>query len=69
MTNPPLWKASVAVPKTRAADIVALFELAPPKPQAVLIEEDPFGPDAVVEALYDSPLDQVWLCKSVDGSE
>jgi len=28
----------------RAADLTALFELAPPTPQAVLIAEDPFGP-------------------------
>jgi ribosomal protein L11 methyltransferase len=53
------------VPKTRTADIVALFELAPPKPQAVLIEEDPFGPDAVVEALYDSPPDGELLTRLV----
>jgi hypothetical protein len=30
----------------------AAFELTPPGPQAVLIAEDPFGPDATVEALY-----------------
>jgi ribosomal protein L11 methyltransferase len=48
----PLWKASVTVAKNRSADIAALFELAPPGPQAVLIAEDPFGPDATVEALY-----------------
>src|SRR3954470_24929910 len=54
MTAPPLWKASTTPPKEHAADIAALFELTPPKPQAVLIVEDPFGPNATVEALYDS---------------
>lgn len=58
MTNsPPLWKASVTLAKEQTADIAALFELTPPKPQAVLIVEDPFGPNASVEALYDSPPD------------
>lgn len=53
MTNSPaLWKASVTIAKGRSADIAAVFELAPPGPQAVLITEDPFGPDATVEALY-----------------
>jgi len=47
-----LWKASVTVVKDRSADIAALFELAPPAPNAVLIAEDPFGPNATVEALY-----------------
>jgi ribosomal protein L11 methyltransferase len=55
--TPPLWKASLTVPKARAGDIAALFELAPPKPQAVLVAEDPFGPDATVEALYDTTPD------------
>ncbi len=53
MTSPPLWKACVTVPKALSSDVAALFELTPPAPQAVLIVEDPFGPDAVVEALYD----------------
>ena len=51
-SSPPLWKASVTVAKGRSADIAAVFELAPPGPQAVLIAEDPFGSDATVEALY-----------------
>jgi ribosomal protein L11 methyltransferase len=50
--GPALWKASVTLTKDRSADIAAVFELAPPAPQAVLIAEDPFGPDATVEALY-----------------
>ena len=36
-TSPPLWKASVTLAKEQTADIAALFELTPPKPQAVLI--------------------------------
>ena len=54
---PPLWKASVTVPKALSSDIASLFELTPPAPQAVLIVEDPFGPDAIVEALYDCEAD------------
>ena len=50
--NPPLWKASVALRKAEAPDVVALFELTPPRPQAVLIAEEPFTDDATVEALY-----------------
>ena len=61
MTTPPLWKASVSLTKADAADVTALLELAPPKPQAVLIVEDPFGPDAIVEALYDSEPDAAFL--------
>src|SRR5688572_7362381 len=57
MQGPALWKAAVTVPKRRSADIAAVFELAPPGPQAVLIAEDPFGPDATVEALYQEPPD------------
>jgi ribosomal protein L11 methyltransferase len=52
-TQPPLWKASVPCKKTDAPDIVAALELAPPSPQAVLVQEDPFREDGVVEALYD----------------
>jgi len=43
------------VPKQAAADIAAAFELAPPRPQSVLISENPFEEDATVEALYDTP--------------
>lgn len=50
---PPLWKASVTLPKERSSDIAAVFEITPaPAPQAVLIAEDPFGPKATVDALY-----------------
>jgi ribosomal protein L11 methyltransferase len=51
MTNPPLWKASVVVAKESAGDISAAFELGT-SPQAVIIHEEPFKPDAIVEALY-----------------
>jgi ribosomal protein L11 methyltransferase len=67
-TKPPLWKAWVTLPKEQAADVVALFELTPPAPQAVLTEEEPFGPDATVEALYDVPPDRIFLSQLV-GSE
>ena len=52
MSSPPLWKASVTLAKSGAADVAAVFELAPPAPQAVLVEEEPFGPNATVESLY-----------------
>ncbi len=64
-SNPPLWKASVTLPKAEAPDVVALFELAPPTPQAVLIAEDPFGPDATVEALYQPEPDVALLSRLV----
>ena len=48
---PPLWKASLVVAKAEAGDISAAFELGT-SPQAVLIHEEPFKTDAVVEALY-----------------
>ncbi len=66
--NPPLWKAAVTVTKDRAADVAAVFELAPPEPQAVLIAEDPFGPNATVEALYPEPPDANLLSSLVGQS-
>ena len=68
MQTPALWKAAVTVPKDRSADIAAVFELAPPAPQAVLIAEDPFGPDATVEALYQEQPDANLLTKLVGKS-
>ena len=50
---PPLWKASVRLTKTEARDLAAVFEISFPRPQAVLISEDPFRDEAEVEALYD----------------
>ena len=66
--SPPLWKAAVTVTKNRSADIAALFELAPPSPNAVLIAEDPFGPNATVEALYPEPPDANLLSTLVGQS-
>lgn len=53
MPSPPLWKASITLTKAEAADVAALLELTPPGPQAVLVEEEPFGRSAIVEALYE----------------
>ncbi len=50
--SPPLWKASVTLAKADAPNAAAALELAPPEPQAVLVEEEPFGKSATVEALY-----------------
>ncbi|HEY4266078.1 MAG TPA: 50S ribosomal protein L11 methyltransferase [Micropepsaceae bacterium] len=61
--SPPLWKASATVAKDAAANIAALVELAPPAPQAVLIVEDPFGPESTVEALYTAPPDSGFLTR------
>jgi ribosomal protein L11 methyltransferase len=60
--NPPLWKASVVVAKESAGDISAAFELGT-APQAVLIHEEPFKPDAIVEALYTEMPDGELLSK------
>ena len=62
MTNPPLWKASVAAFKTDAADIAAALELEG-SAQAVLIAEEPFADGAVVEALYTEPPDAAFLSR------
>jgi ribosomal protein L11 methyltransferase len=48
----PIWKASVRLAKTRAGEAAALFELTPPRPLAVLVDEEPFGAMATVESLY-----------------
>jgi ribosomal protein L11 methyltransferase len=65
MTDPPLWKASVTLAKELAADASAVLELAPPAPQAVLIAEEPFQPDATVEALYSEKPDAALLSRIV----
>ncbi|HVZ69336.1 MAG TPA: 50S ribosomal protein L11 methyltransferase [Rhizomicrobium sp.] len=52
MNAPPLWKAMVSVRKSESSDVIALLDLTPPSPQAVLISEDPFKDEAIVEALY-----------------
>ncbi len=42
----------VSVRKSESSDVIALLDLTPPSPQAVLISEDPFKDEAIVEALY-----------------
>jgi len=61
--NPPLWKASIILKKSEAADVRAVLELTPPRPQAVLTAEEPFSDEAVVEALYDVVPDGDLLAK------
>ena len=62
MTNPPLWKASVALTKAESADVCAALELGS-EPQAVLIVEEPFADGAVVEALYAEEPDAAYLSR------
>jgi ribosomal protein L11 methyltransferase len=62
MPTPPLWKASVALDKAAAPDLASLLELAS-EPQAVLIVEEPFGPGAMVEALYTDEPDAAFLSR------
>lgn len=62
MTNPPLWKAWVALTKTQAADAAAALELGGDA-QAVLIVEEPFADGAVVEALYTEAPDAAYLSR------
>jgi ribosomal protein L11 methyltransferase len=65
MNTPPLWKASVVLAKSQAPDVAALIELTPPRPQAVLISEEPFADEATVEALYAEMPDGEFLSKLV----
>jgi ribosomal protein L11 methyltransferase len=60
MTNPPLWKASIALTKFEAGDAAAALEL-DGSAQAVLIVEEPFAEGAVVEALYTEEPDAAYL--------
>jgi ribosomal protein L11 methyltransferase len=62
MPAPPLWKVSIGLEKTAAPDMASLLELAS-APQAVLIVEEPFGPGAVVEALYTDEPDAAFLSR------
>ena len=62
MTHPPLWKASIALNKAEAADIAAALELEG-SAQAVLIAEEPFADEAVVEALYTDEPDAAFLSR------
>ncbi|MDE2182793.1 MAG: 50S ribosomal protein L11 methyltransferase [Alphaproteobacteria bacterium] len=63
MPAPPLWKASAVVRKAEAADVMALLEITPPRPQAVLTAEESFRDECVVEALYDVMPDGDLLAK------
>ena len=67
MPSPPLWKASVALPKAEAADVCAALEL-DGSAQAVLIAEEPFADEAVVEALYTEAPDARYLSR-ITGRE
>lgn len=60
--NPPLWKAHITLAKGEASDMASLIELAS-EPQAVLIAEEPFGPEATVEALYTDEPDAAYLTR------
>jgi ribosomal protein L11 methyltransferase len=60
--NPPLWKASVQLSKTEAANVAAALEL-DGSAQAVLIAEEPFADHAVVEALYTAAPDAAYLSR------
>jgi ribosomal protein L11 methyltransferase len=62
MPSPPLWKAFAALEKREAPDLASLLELSS-APQAVLIVEEPFGPGAVVEALYTDEPDAALLSR------
>ena len=64
MTNPPLWKASIALTKFEAGDAAAALEL-DGSAQAVLIVEEPFADGAVVEALYTEAPDAAYLSRIV----
>ncbi|HEX3667310.1 MAG TPA: 50S ribosomal protein L11 methyltransferase [Rhizomicrobium sp.] len=64
----PIWKASVTLAKARAGQAASLFELTPPRPEAVVIDEEPFGKNATVEALYIGMPDGELLSRLI-GSE
>jgi ribosomal protein L11 methyltransferase len=65
MISPPLWKVAVTLAKSAAADAVAALELSPPAPQVVLVDEEPFGKNATVEALYATMPDGDFLSRLV----
>jgi ribosomal protein L11 methyltransferase len=68
MQTAPLWKALVATSKAQAGEIAALFEITPPHPQAVLIDEEPFEDKAIVEALYATMPDGELLSRLAGGA-
>jgi len=61
LSSPPLWKTSVTLPRERVGHAMALIELTPPKPQAVLTAEDPFDSNVTIEALYNTLPDANFL--------
>jgi ribosomal protein L11 methyltransferase len=63
LQSAPLWKALVATSKAGAGGIAALFEITPPHPQAVLIDEEPFTDSATVEGLYTTMPDRELLSR------
>jgi ribosomal protein L11 methyltransferase len=63
MQSAPLWKAYANAAKSRAGEIAALFEITPPRPQAVLIDEEPFDDRATIEALYGELPDSALLSR------
>jgi ribosomal protein L11 methyltransferase len=67
MHTAPIWKASVTLAKARAGEVSALFELTPPRPEAVVVDEEPFGPNATVEALYIGMPDGDFLSRLIGG--
>jgi len=62
INSPPLWKASVVLKKSEAADCVAALELAS-APQAVIVNEEPFSDTCLVEALYAQMPDGEYLSR------
>ncbi|HEY5347315.1 MAG TPA: 50S ribosomal protein L11 methyltransferase, partial [Rhizomicrobium sp.] len=62
MASPPLWKASAALHKSEASDLAAVLELEG-SAQAVLIVEEPFKDEAIVEALYTEAPDAAILSR------
>jgi ribosomal protein L11 methyltransferase len=62
VSNPPLWKASATLAKAEASDLAAVLELEG-SAQAVLIVEEPFKDEAVVEALYTEAPDAAILSR------
>jgi ribosomal protein L11 methyltransferase len=62
MAAPPLWKASATLHKSEVSDLAAVLELEG-SAQAVLIVEEPFKDEAIVEALYTEAPDGELLSK------
>lgn len=65
MQAAPVWKASVVIAKGIAGDAAALLEITPPRPQAVLVDEEVFGSTTTVEALYGTMPDGALLSRLI----